>query len=279
MRTAIRQQLINQIPEIDGRCFEPHAAGAKTPKPYLVLRQGDDTPGTLWTGFRRIIEVWPYLPRTTFEGVDAMVQKVVSALGDQPLTTAAGEVFTCQYLGVAGQDVVDEEWDIITRGLRFSVLALQPVAVPETVAADPWLEALAAWTVATLGGAWTAYRSAWPLGYLRPSVMWRVAGTEIREKSRAVFEVRKRFIGHILGSTPNEQAAGILTVVQELGSAVKLCLDAPNKRYLTVQSPSADYRADALTAGQLAVTLSRSTSRPAEEVPYINEVYGDGSLS
>lgn len=279
MRAAIRQQLINQIPDIESRCYEPHAAGAKTLKPYLVLRQGIDSENTLWTGFRRIIEVWPYLSRTTFQDVDSLVQKIVTALVNQPLTTAVGEVFTCQYLGVVGPDFVDEEWDAITRGLRFAVMALQPVVVSETVANDPWLEALALWTTATLGAAWTIYRNVWPLGYMRPSMMWRISGVEVQEKGRAMFVVRKKFFGHVLGSTPNEQAAGILTVLQELGNAVKLPLDAPGNRYLIVQSPSADYRADAMAAGQLSVTLFRSTSRPTEEIPYIMQVYGRGSLS
>lgn len=279
MRAAIRQQLINQVPDIQGRVYEPHAAGASTQKPYLVLRQGVDTEDTPWTGFRRILEVWPYVARTTFQNVDDLAAKVVAALDKQLLTdTATGEVFTCQYLGTAGPDFVDENWDAITRGLRFAVLALQPVAVPETVANDPWLEALAAWTGTTLGAGWNIYRNYWPLGYKRPAVMWRLAGVEVQEKARAMFEVRKKFIGHVIGSTPNEQVTGALTVVQELGNAIKLPLDIAEKRYLTVNNPAVDYRTDALTAGQLSVTLSRMTNRPAEEAPLMQRVYSTGQV-
>ncbi|NPV30497.1 MAG: hypothetical protein HPY58_12785 [Firmicutes bacterium] len=279
MRMAIRQQLINQVPDVQGRVYEPQAAGAGTKKPYLVLRQGVDTEDTPWTGFRRIIEVWPYVNRTTFQKVDDLAVKVVAALDKQLLTdTSTGEVFTCQYLGTIGQDYVDDEWGAITRGLRFAVLALQPVAVPETTANDPWLEALAAWTGTILGAAWTVYRNFWPPGYRRPAVMWRLTGVEVRERARAMFEVRKRIIGHILGSTPNEQIAGALTVVQELGCAIKLPLDVVNKRYLTVSSLAVDYRADALTAGQISVTLSRLTNRPAEEAPLIMAVHNTGLI-
>lgn len=279
MRAAIRQQLIDKVSDVQSRVYEPQAAGASTPKPYLVLRQGADTEDAPWTGFRRIVEVWPYVARTTFQKVDGLVNKVVAALDKQLLTdTATGEVFTCQYLGTVGQDYVDEEWDAITRGLRFAVMALQPVAVPETLANDPWLEALATWTGTTLGEAWTVYRNLWPLGYKRPAVMWRLAGVEVQEKARAMFEVRKKFVGHVLGSTPNEQITGALTVVQELGNAIKLPLDAANKRYLTVNSPGVDYRADALTAGQVSVTLSRLTNRPAVEAPLITAVHNTGLI-
>lgn len=279
MRAAIRQQLIRQIPDVQGRVYEPQVAGASTPKPYLVLRQGVDAEDTPWTGFRRIIEVWPYVARTTFQKVDDLATKIVAALDKQLITdTSTGEVFTCQYLGTVGQDFVDDEWDAITRGLRFAVLALQPVAVPETTANDPWLEALAGWTGTTIGAGWTIYRNFWPLGYKRPAVMWRLIGVEVQERARAMFEVRKRVIGHVLGSTPNEQIAGALTVVQELGNAIKLPLDVTNKRYLTVNNLAVDYRADALTAGQVSVTLSRLTSRPAEEAPLIMAVHNTGFI-
>ncbi|HOV80760.1 MAG TPA: hypothetical protein PK728_11765 [Bacillota bacterium] len=280
MREAICQKLIDSVPEVQGKVYEPQAARAGTKPPYLVVRQGVEIEDTPWTGFRRIIEVWPYVARTTFQKVDDLAVKVVAALDKQILTDAAtGEVFTCQYLGTVGQDFVDEDWDAITRGLRFAVLALQPVAVPETVANDPWLEALADWTETILGTAWTVYRNAWPLGYRRPAVMWRLAGVEVQEKARAMFEVRKRFIGHVLGSTPNEQITGALTVIQELGNAIKLPLDTANKRYLTVNNPAVDYRADALTAGQVSVILSRLTNRPAAEVPLLMETYGRGTLN
>lgn len=149
----------------------------------------------------------------------------------------------------------------------------------ETVAVDSWLEALAVWTEGVIGAGWTVYRGAWPLGYVRPSVMWRLTGTEIQEKSRAMYEVRKRFVGHVLGRSQNEQVAGAVTLTQELGKVVKVVLDAVGKRYLIVKAPVLNLQADALSAGQLSVLLSRSTNRPTEEVPYIMQVQGSGSLS
>ncbi len=277
MRIAIRQQLIDNISEVQGRCYEPQAAGAKTDKPYIVVQQGVDTEDTPWTQFRRIINIWPYVARTTFQKVDDLVDEIIAALDKQILTDAVtGEVFTCQYLGTVGQDYVDEEWDAITRGLRFAVMALQPVVIQENIASDTWLEALATWTETTLGATWTVYRNFWPLGYVRPAVMWRLAGVEVREKARAMFEVQKKFAGHVLGSTSNEQITGALTVIQELRSAIKLALDVINKRYLAVKDPAADYRADALVAGQVSVILTRLTSRPAEEEILMQKIKSAG---
>lgn len=280
MRAAIRQKLINDIPDIQGRCYEPQAAGANTPKPYLVIRQGVDSEDSLWTGFRRIIEIWPYVARTTFQKVDDLANKIIAALDKQLITdTQTGEVFSCQYLGTVGQDFVDEEWDAITRGLRFAVLALQPVSVSETVANDPWLEALAEWTETILGPTWTVYRNVWPMGYKRPAVMWRIATIEANEKNKAVFELSKKIIGHVLGRTTNEEIVGALTVTQELENAIKIPLDLANKKYMTVNKPAIDYRVNAITAGQITVTLSRFTRRPAEDAPIIAGVHNSGFIN
>lgn len=274
MRSAIRQKIIDSIPEIGGRVYEPHAAGKQTQKPYVVVRQGVEAEETLWSGFRRIIEVWPYVSRTSFKTVDALANQITAALDKQLLTDiSTGEVFSCMYLGTAGQDFVDEEWDAITRGLRFAVVALQPVSVPEFVQNDPWLEALSSWTESILGTDWTVYRGLWPLGYVRPAVMWRIAGMEVNQLMAAMFEVRKRIVGHVIGRTPNEQTAGVLKLVEELGNAIKIPLNPVDRRYMTVIDPRADLQANAITGGQITVTLSRRTNRPTEEAPLIQEVH------
>lgn len=277
MRAAIRQRLIDTIPDIEERCFEPHAADADTPKPYLAVRQGTDTEDTAWTGFRRIIEVWPYVSRTSFLEVDALAKSVVHALDQQLLTTEAGEIFTCQYLGTAGTDVVDYEWDIITRGLRFAVLALQPTNIEETVVADAWLTALGEWTIQELGSEWNAYAQMWPLGYRRPSVLWRLGNIEVQTKTRGMFEVRKKIVGHVLGSTPNEEVAGVLRIIEGIGRDIKILLDESSRKYMTASEIKGDYQSDALTRGQITFVLSRMTARPTEEAPLMQRVSNEGS--
>lgn len=149
----------------------------------------------------------------------------------------------------------------------------------ETAPTDTWLEALSAWTEGVMGAGWTVYRGAWPLGYVRPAVMWRITGAEVTEKGLAMYEVRKRFSGHVLGRTRNEQVAGAVALTQELGKAVKLPIDPVDRRYMTVKTPALNLQADALSAGQLSLVLSRNTNRPTEDVPYIMQVQGSGSLS
>lgn len=152
-------------------------------------------------------------------------------------------------------------------------------ASAETAPTDPWLEALCAWTEDILGGIWAVHRGALLLGYTRPAVMWRVTGAEVQDKTSSVYEVRKRFAGHILGGTPNQQLNTVLALNQELKSLIKIPLNVVERRYMKVVGLSANVQADAFSAGQLSVTLSRLTSRPADEVPLMMHVEGQGNLS
>lgn len=271
MREAIRLKLI-AVPELAGNVYEPHAAGPDTEKPFAVIVQGEDAEDSPWIGFRRIIEVWPYVSQTSYVQVDRLSEKVITALDKELLTTESGAVFSCSYLGTVGPDFHDQEWSAISRGLRFSVVAIQPVNVPETVADDPWLEALGIWSSTVLGQEWDIYRGCWPLGYRRPSAMWRCSDFDVRSVNTAMFEVRKQMVVHILGRTPNEQTAGILQLLERMQTEIKLPLDMANRRFMTVVNPKADMTADPVTRGQISVTLTRRTARPTEEAPLMRMI-------
>lgn len=277
MRNAIRQRLLDTIPGLND-VYEPHAAGPESKMPFAIVMQGEDTEQSDWVGFRRVVEVWPYVSRSSFRKVDQLVDQVTAALDKQILQTSTGEVFSCMYLGTVGPDFVDKEWNGISRGLRFAVIAVQPVAVPETVSDDPWLDALSLWTQTILDQEWDVYRGKWLLGYRRPSVLWRLTSVEASGMSMAMFEVRKRFVGHVLGRTPNEQTQGALTIVEQLANSIKIPLNLADRRYMTVRDSNVDLQADALNGGQVKVILSRKTNRPTEEGPIMRQVFTRGKL-
>ena len=261
MRAAIRQKLIYDIPDIQGRCYEPQAAGPNTSKPYLVIRQGVDNEDSLWTGFRRIIEVWPYVARTTFQKVDDLAGKVIAALDKQLITDEqTGEAFSCQYLGTIGQDYVDEDWDAITRGLRFAVLALQPVSVVDNTPPDPFIETIAAWTESKYPG-WHVYRQIWPLGYRKPAIMWRMSNERYE-----LFNIHSSWryvdiVGHVISIALGEQNA----MVSELAKALQLAIKIPGDGgFLTVLNVRSDHQVDGFRRGQIRLTL-RGVVKPTED--------------
>jgi len=224
--------------------------------------------------------------------VDSLAQSIIETLSE-PLTTESGGTFSCIYEGVVGDDVVDVEWDIITRGLRFTVLALQPIPVAEEVPEDPWLTALASWTEGLLDN-WTVYTNKWPLGYQKPCILWRGAGEEIQDLNRAVYKETKTLICHVLGDTPNGQLKGAQSIVAGLWEAFKIEFsenegpgdeeepveegdETPDEkekrpRYLTVERVKANFQADALTAGQVTAVLSRVVMRKFTSAPLMQEV-------
>lgn len=271
MRNAIRERLLSAVPELKD-IFEPHAAEADSQKPYAVILQGEDDNESPWAGFRRIVEVWPYLSRSTFGRLDALEKKIITALDKQMLTTETGDVFSCIYLGSAGQDVVDEDWDAITRGMQFAVMALQPVGTDGQITSDPWVPALASWTASVLGAEWTIYNGFWPLGYARPSVMWRVTGIDVAVIGLASYRVTKRFTSHVIGNSEHPEHTGVSALIEALGSSIKIPFDPADRRFLTVSDPRAAVAADALREGQITVTLSRRVARPNDEVPLIRSV-------
>jgi hypothetical protein len=82
--------------------------------------------------------------------------------------------------------------------------------------------------------------------------------------------------GHVLGATPNQETVAMLQIVQGLTQAIKVPLDLANRKYMTVVEPRGDYRMDALTRGQISVTLTRMTMRPFEEAPLMQKIEATG---
>ena len=280
MRAAVRAKLSSQISAIGSRVLDPHAAGPQTTKPFIVVRQGIESEDSNWSGFRRIIEIWPYIDETSFQEVDALVKNVKDALEKQLLTDAVtGEVFTCRYAGSDTQDYVDKDWKALTRCLRFEVYALQAVNVTDTISSDPWVTAIATYTAGILLPAtWTVYKDFWPLGYKIPSVMWRVATVKVKSVSSSMFEIRKRIIGHVIGSTPNGEIEAVASLVEAIGQDIKIVTDSANRRYITVKSVEGNYQSDSITQGQITIDFFKLTAKPAEEVVLMKEVIIEGIL-
>jgi len=277
MRAGIRERLILQIPSIGGRVCEAHDPISALDKPYVLLIQGPDAIDTDWTGYRTTFECWPCVSTSaSFGEVDELSRQIATALDGQVLADPMSDrSFTCRYEGNSGTDKVDTDRDAITRGLKFSIIGIQNPAAPEETRQDPWLDALAAWTRDALGvNEWQAYCGSWPMNHVRPSVMWRWEGIESTANTRvSTIEVRKKAIGHVLGRTLAEQTTAAAEIAQRLTETVKIPLSVPDRRYLTISAPIVDLEQDALTEGQISVTLSRKIERHLEQGELMRAVH------
>lgn len=135
------------------------------------------------------------------------------------------------------------------------------------------MQALASWTVQALDDVeWQVYANAWPADYARPAVLWRLAGIETKTGNAAFGEETRRYAGHVLGRDPAEEADAVARLTSALGAAIKLPLDAAERRYLIAREAVADLKADAVATGQLSLTLSRKNRRPSEMAPLMREI-------
>ena len=252
MRAGIRQKLLDSIPELK-ECYEPTVPGKKTEKPYAVVLQGADDEQNNPTSFKRTIQVWLYEKRTTFQKLDSLMLKAISALDLQTITDVnTGQSYTCMFNGTIGQDIIDEEWDAIARGLQFSVIALHE---NEENIGDTWVEALSKYTEQLIS--LPVYRNCWRANFAVPSILWRATAVDKEPVNGAVFKVTKTMKCHVVSRVKSQIERLLDTLEDKLITDIKVPLDLADKRYLTIESIKEDRTADMLGTGQLTVTFSR----------------------
>lgn len=272
MRTAIRQLLIDNIPQIESRVYEPHAAGPNTPKPYLVLREGVQDPEADWAAFSTIVEVWPYVKRTTFQQVDAMANAIINTL-HRARFSHDGEEYLVDYLGSAGQDYVDEEWDAITRGLRFRVFALgwlngltydpDPVATLQEWVAKTWPEAH------TNPATWTPADAT-------PGIYWRIVRLVPVEITAAVNWMEAQISGHILAPSAAVRLSWVRKVTEGLAKQRRLKMSDGGP--LELLRVVADSEADPMRRGQIQLTARFGVLQPTAQHEMLKKAVASGDI-
>ena len=272
MRTAIRQLLIDNIPQIESRVYEPHAAGLNTPKPYLVLREGVQDSEADWAAFSTIVEVWPYVKRTTFQQVDALANAIIDTL-HRARFAAGGEQYLIDYLGSAGQDYVDEEWDAITRGLRFRVFALGWLN-GLTFEPDP-VATLQNWTK----GTWSEVHTdpaTWSPADVAPGIYWRIVRLVPVEITAAVNWMEAQISGHILAPSAAVRLNWVRKVTEELAKQRRLKMS--DGGLLELLRVTADSEADPMRRGQIQLTVRFGVLQPRAQHEVLRKAFASGDI-
>lgn len=273
MRKAIKQELMENIPEIENRVFELHETSAETQKPYIVLIKGIESKDSLWTGFKQTFEVFLYVNKDTFSSIDQLTKKVVTVLNKQQLQTEEAMPFTCIYNGSVSKDTADKEKNAISRGLVFSIMALQPDENKLDIQSDPFIETIAKWTETKYHDL-HVYRQIWPVEYIRPAVLWRVAEDRFEAiNSRSVWRYAD-VIGHVIGRTTNEQNKIVSDTIRKLELLVKIPQDIG---YLTIINSNTNLSVDGFKEGQIKLTLRGKVKEEKENKPIMNSIYTNGT--
>ncbi|GIP20434.1 hypothetical protein [Paenibacillus sp. J22TS3] len=270
MRGVIKQKISMAVPELAGRVYDVDAA-LSLPLPLCIVKQGEETVESPWTGYRRYFDVIPY-GAGGFTEVDQLSEQIIRALNEEVLTSDPGQSITCIYTGNVGGDTVDTERKAAARTLRFSVMNPSSNLLPSDPE-DPWLTGLQSWTEGILGPEWAVYSGWWPSGYKRPCVLWRLTGSELKMTQSSGLENEHRFSVHVIGRSPEEEQGTVRRLLEAIGGQVKLPLEAAGKRYAVVRECTANPQADRIAAGQLTVLLSMKTGRTFPEEPLMQKIY------
>lgn len=270
MRAGIRKALIDNIPELID-CFEPTVPSKDTPKPYAVVLQGNDVDNGDTIGFKRTIEIWIYEKRTTFKKLDMLTSKVINCL-DFKTIVDENEAFTCKFEGSTGQDVVDEDWDCIARGLQFSVIALYE---DTGEVSDTWIEALSKYTNELLGI--NVYKDNWKMNFVAPCVLWRATDVEQERVNYDLIRIDKTLKCHIVSKDKEE----IVNLLDKLET--KLIIDKrvqlnEKRMFLKVDNVKENRDADMFTTGQLTINLAL-LGKIKRDTPTLNHMHGRGSVN
>ncbi len=273
MRKEIRQILVDEISLVGGRVYEPHAAGPTIEKPYLVLREGVQDPEADWSAFSAIVEVWPYVARTTFQQVDALANQAIDAL-HRARFAEDGEQYLIDYIGSAGPDFVDAEWDAITRGLRFQVFALGWLN-GRTFEPDP-VAALQDWAAA----AWPdvhADPATWNPVDATPGIYWRVARLALMEVTAAVSWIEAQVVGHVLAPGAAVRSQWIRNIAEGLATQrrIKLSDGSP----LFFERVTSDSEADPMRKGQVQLTIRFGVLQQKKQVEKLRRAVIGGDIS
>lgn len=272
MRLAIRDKILKDT-ELKN-CYEPNVPDKQTQKPYAVTVFKDDTDNGEVVGFKRNIELWLYDERLSFKSLDKLAEETIKSLDLKVVTDPkTGESFTCRFDGIVGQDVVDEDWNAIAKGLKFTVIALHEDTEENT---DKWLNALSDFTKDITS--WPVYLNNWKRNFEVPSILWRVQKQSKERESNTLVKENKTLVCHIVSESKSEISKLIDIIEDNLIDSFKITYDLADRRYLTIESINEDREADMLTKGQLTVELFRRRMVKRNAGPIIEEINSKGTL-
>lgn len=281
MRAAIKARLADQLSAIGGRCFDFQEASDSTVKPFATVRWVKQIEGPPWLGFIRKFRVSLYAEPDAAAGavLEELAAQTIQALDGVRLSEgAAGPDFTCRFECEAYPERLDNDLQAVVRVLTFAVIAVGHDDASSQSSSNGALEALCEWTADTAGGEWNVYRQQWPRGYAAPAILWRIGQIECLDRGAATIELRQKAVGHVLGRTDAEEQAMVGALAAGLARTTKLVVDPVGNRQVALSEVAGNYQADALSEGQLTVTLRQKLPKPSPTGPLIADVHYDGGF-
>ncbi|WP_235588784.1 hypothetical protein [Sporosarcina koreensis] len=269
MRDELRNILVANVPMVNGEVWEPSAAGPDLPKPSLVLREASQDVGQAYADYTSLYEVWPYVRRTTFKQVDAVSKEVISAL-HQKRFDVNGVPHYAEYIGTASEDIVDDEWDALTRGLRFQIYSLAWL-LHQPIEPDP-VQAMQAWSMKNFPSL-QLDPTIWSPSNVTPALYWRTDATTRVEPMNWGAWITMQLNGHVITPDASIRRQYVDRITRQLAiDHVAWMSDKSKMRFLEV---SADDGYDPFRDGQIRLTVRFGVLRELEVYPFLKHTYFD----
>lgn len=268
MREKIRDILIENVKTVNGEVWEPSAAGPDLPKPHLILRESSQDPGEPYADYTAFYEVWPYVKRTTFKNVDTLSKEVISALNRKKFDVN-GIPHYIEYSS-SSEDVVDEEWDALTRGLRFQVFSLAWL-VHSAVDPDP-VEAMRTWSETRFPALQTD-PTTWSPDDEKPALYWRQGAISGVETTNWGAWITARLHGHVISPERSVRRRYVEEITRRLAiDKVTRMADKSKMRFITV---AADDGYNPFNQGQIQLSVTFGVLREKMPKMKLKHVYFD----
>ncbi len=271
MREALRQLLMAGVPEVEGRVLEPHMGGRETPKPFLIALEGEQDPASEWADLSTSMLVIPHVVMTTYVTVDQLVAEVVATL-DGARFEEGGVQYLARHEGTSREDEFDEEWEAITREVRFAIFALGWTS-GLTYEPDP-VAVLRDWCANSWPGQVQTDPVSWEPSDATPAIYWRLAGLPSIERTNWGAWVDGQLRCHVIAPSRGVRLTWLRRLVEGLSLIGRLTMSDRGPLYL--ETPSAESEADPMTRGQIGLPVRWGVLRTSPAYELLQHAYING---
>lgn len=273
MRKEIRSHLLNNIEELK-EVYEYGVATKDSEKPYAIVIETKDINEDKILRFTKNIEIWFYCERTSFSKLDKITEKAIKALDKVRLE--GEDSFTCVFDGYVLHDGVDDEFNVIYRGLRFQVINLYEDDNSEYI--DPWILALEDYIKPLLPDVFTIQKNTWKKNFKAPGILLRVKRVKKERVNYRLTKERKTIVLHCLTDDYALDSEVLNAISDNLSFAYKIPLNKAEKLYISLVENSEEglqinYEANPLSRGQMTMTFSRLVFHDSPDPGKITEIY------
>jgi hypothetical protein len=276
LRESIRQLLVAEVAEVDGRVFEPHAMTIDDGLPALIVKIGAEDNGEDWTGraATTTVEVWPYTTRERFTDLDVLAQRVKEVLDGARFSAGGREYYTWHL--ITGTDALDDLFGGITRTITFEAGDLTWLS-GSTYEPDP-ITALREWAEDRWGTAVQTDPLSWDPRAGAPGIYFRWAGitrTVDRWPTWSLLECR--IAGHILTPDPSERLTWTRRLHEALEATRRVHM-GPDGLPLDIVAAGADSTTHPLRTGQITLLAQMGVLVPEEDTTQVQHVELTGAV-